>query len=254
MNVFIYLTMDKKEIEVRKPLTVLGLTMMLANSANAANWGYEGEHGPENWGEFASECDSGQNQSPINIQSVTKAKLEKLNFDYEGEVVSLLNNGHTLQTSLEGKNTLTIDGIEFTLAQFHFHTPSENHVDSKEYPLEAHFVHTDKVGHLAVVAVFFKLGKANPDLEKLLQNIPSKDQDIAIKVPFDTDALIPNDKEYYRFNGSLTTPPCSEGVRWFVIKETQTISTEQVKAFSKAMGNNNRPIQPLNARMILTQE
>ncbi len=157
----------------------------------------------------------------------------------------MLNNGHTLQTSLEGKNTLTIDGKEFVLKQFHFHTPSENHVDGKEYPLEAHFVHADKAGHLAVVAVFFKLGNENPDLAKLLQNIPNKDHDVAIKVPFDADALIPSDKDYYRFNGSLTTPPCSEGVRWLVIKDTKTISPEQVKEFAKAMGHNNRPIQPL---------
>ncbi|MCE7731164.1 carbonic anhydrase [Vibrio campbellii] len=239
---------------MRKSLTALGLALVFAGSANAANWGYEGEHGPANWGEFASECAKGQNQSPIDIQSTTEAKLDKLNFDYEGKVMSLLNNGHTLQTSLEGNNTLTVDGKEFTLKQFHFHTPSENHVDGKEYPLEAHFVHADKAGHLAVVAVFFKLGDANPDLAKLLANVPNKDQDVAIKVPFDADALIPSDKEYYRFNGSLTTPPCSEGVRWLVIKETQTMSPEQVKAFAKAMGHNNRPIQPLNARMILAQQ
>ncbi|EDP60402.1 carbonic anhydrase family protein [Vibrio sp. AND4] len=235
-----------------KSLVALGLTLVFASSVNAANWGYKGDHGPENWGEFASECAKGQNQSPIDIQSVTEAKLDKLNFDYEGKVISLLNNGHTLQTKLEGKNTLMVDGTEFTLKQFHFHTPSENHVNGKEYPLEAHFVHADKAGHLAVVAVFFKLGGENPELAKLLANIPKKDQVVAIKVPFDADSLLPNNKDYYRFDGSLTTPPCSEGVRWLVIKETQTISPEQVTAFTKAMGHNNRPIQPLNSRMIRT--
>lgn len=115
-------------------------------------------------------------------------------------------------------------------------------------------MHADKVGHLAVVAVFFKLGDANPDLAKMLANIPTKDQDVTIKVPFDADALIPSDKDYYRFNGSLTTPPCSEGVRWLVMKEAQTISPEQIKSFSEVMGKNNRPIQPLNARIVLTQQ
>ncbi|EJI1384241.1 carbonic anhydrase [Vibrio alginolyticus] len=239
---------------MKKSLTTLGLALVFTGTAYAASWGYEGNHGPAHWGEFASECAKGQNQSPINIESATEAKLEKLNFDYEGKAISLLNNGHTLQTGLEGKNTLTIDGKEFTLKQFHFHTPSENHVDGKEYPLEAHFVHADKVGHLAVVAVFFKLGDANPDLAKMLANIPTKDQDVTIKVPFDADAIIPSDKDYYRFNGSLTTPPCSEGVRWFVMKEAQTISPEQIKFFSEVMGKNNRPIQPLNARMVLTQQ
>ncbi|ASI93908.1 carbonic anhydrase [Vibrio rotiferianus] len=236
---------------MNKSLTAIGLSLVLAGTANAANWGYEGEHGPAHWGEFASECAKGQNQSPINIDSTIEAKLAKLQFNYDGKVISLLNNGHTLQTSLEGNNTLKVDGKDFTLKQFHFHTPSENHVDGKEYPLEAHFVHSDEDGNLAVVAVFFKVGEANPALAKLLQNIPDNEQNVAIKAPFDADALIPMDKEYYRFNGSLTTPPCSEGVRWLVLKEAQSISPEQVKEFAKVMGANNRPIQALNARMVL---
>ncbi|WP_440886865.1 carbonic anhydrase [Vibrio sp. WZ-1] len=236
---------------MNKSLTAIGLSLVLAGTANAANWGYEGEHGPAHWGEFASECAKGQNQSPINIDSTIEAKLAKLQFNYDGKVISLLNNGHTLQTSLEGNNTLKVDGKDFALKQFHFHTPSENHVDGKEYPLEAHFVHSDEDGNLAVVAVFFKVGDANSALAKLLQNIPDKEQNVAIKAPFDADALIPMDKEYYRFNGSLTTPPCSEGVRWLVLKEAQSISPEQVKEFAKVMGANNRPIQALNARMVL---
>ena len=163
---------------MKKSLAALGLALVFTGTAYAASWGYEGSHGPEHWGEFASECSKGQNQSPINIVSAAEAKLDKLQFDYHGKAISLLNNGHTLQTSLEGDNTLLIDGNAFTLKQFHFHTPSENHVDGKEYPLEAHFVHADTTGHLAVVAVFFQSGKANPDLAKLLANIPSKDQGV----------------------------------------------------------------------------
>jgi carbonic anhydrase len=239
---------------MKKSILALGLCTVFAASAQAANWGYEGEHGPEHWGEFASECANGKNQSPVNIESATDADLKDLQFDYQGKVISLLNNGHTLQTSLEGSNTLKVDGKAFELKQFHFHTPSENHVDGKEYPLEAHFVHADEQGNLAVVAVFFKLGESNSTLAKLLQNIPSKDQNIAIKVPFDADALIPSDKEYYRFSGSLTTPPCSEGVRWLVLKDVQSISPEQVKQFANVMGENNRPIQALNARLILENQ
>ncbi|WP_159650483.1 carbonic anhydrase [Vibrio atypicus] len=239
---------------MKKSILALGLCTVFAASAQAANWGYEGEHGPEHWGEFASECANGKNQSPVNIESATDADLKDLQFDYQGKVISLLNNGHTLQTSLEGSNTLKVDGKAFQLKQFHFHTPSENHVDGKEYPLEAHFVHADEQGNLAVVAVFFKLGESNSTLAKLLQNIPSKDQNIAIKVPFDANALIPRDKEYYRFSGSLTTPPCSEGVRWLVFKDVQSISPEQVKQFANVMGENNRPIQALNARVILENQ
>ncbi|EGA68819.1 carbonic anhydrase [Vibrio sinaloensis DSM 21326] len=235
---------------MKRTIMAFTLTMALASSVNAADWGYKGEHGPEHWGDFASECASGVNQSPINIESATDASLSKLQFDYQGKVISLLNNGHTLQTSLEGNNTLTVDGKVFSLKQFHFHTPSENHVDGKEYPLEAHFVHADKAGHLAVVAVFFELGKANPDLAQLLATVPSANSDVAIKIPFDADALLTNTNDYYRFNGSLTTPPCSEGVRWLVLKAPQTVSAEQVKLFNQAMGNNNRPLQSLNARIV----
>lgn len=238
---------------MNKSLAALGLSLALFGSAHAANWGYEGNHGPEHWGEFASECAQGKNQSPIDIHSATQAELAKLQLDYQGKVVALTNNGHTLQTSIEGENVLTIDGKAFALKQFHFHTPSENHVDGKSYPLEAHYVHADEQGNLAVVAVFFEQGKANPALANLLENVPERDQNVAIRAPFDANALIPSDKDYYRFNGSLTTPPCSEGVRWLVIKDPQSISAEQIAQFEHVMGENNRPVQPLNARMVLTK-
>ncbi len=238
---------------MNKSLAAIGLSLAIFGTAHAANWGYEGNHGPEHWGEFASECASGKNQSPINIRSATQAELAKLQLDYKGKVVTLTNNGHTLQTSLEGANSLLVDGKQFTLKQFHFHTPSENHVDGKSYPLEAHYVHSDEQGNLAVVAVFFEQGDANPALARLLENVPEKDNNVTIRAPFDASALIPTDKDYYRFNGSLTTPPCSEGVRWLVIQEPQTISAGQIEKFAKAMGANNRPVQPLNARMILTK-
>lgn len=235
---------------MKRTLLALGLCTVFMSNVNAAQWGYEGQHGPSHWGEFASECANGVNQSPINIESATEANLEKLSFDYQGQVVSLLNNGHTLQTQLEGINTLVIDGKSFTLKQFHFHTPSENHVDGKEYPLEAHFVHADKAGHLAVVAVFFELGDDNSELAKLLDNIPEKGADLPIDVPFNASALLSDTNDYYRFSGSLTTPPCSEGVRWLVLKTPQTVSAKQAALFNKIMGNNNRPLQKLNARLI----
>ncbi|WP_423840910.1 carbonic anhydrase [Vibrio mytili] len=239
---------------MNKSLIALGLSLLCAGSANAAHWSYEGNHGPEHWGEFAPECSKGKNQSPIDIQSTTKAELATLQLNYQGKAVSLTNNGHTLQTSIEGENSLTVDGKQFDLKQFHFHTPSENHVDGKSYPLEAHYVHADEQGNLAVVAVFFKRGEANPALAKLLENVPVKDSNVTIKAPFDASALIPSGQDYYRFNGSLTTPPCSEGVRWLVLKDAQSISADQIQQFEKAMGANNRPIQALNARMILTQQ
>ncbi|UYI49061.1 carbonic anhydrase [Vibrio natriegens] len=239
---------------MNKSLTALALSLALVGTAHAANWGYEGSHGPEHWGEFASECAQGKNQSPIDIQSTVQAELAKLELDYNGKAISLTNNGHTLQTSLEGDNNLLVDGKSFNLKQFHFHTPSENHVDGKSYPLEAHYVHADEQGNLAVVAVFFEEGDANPALDKLLDKVPAKDSNVTISAPFDASALIPSEKDYYRFNGSLTTPPCSEGVRWLVLKDPQTISAAQIATFEQAMGENNRPVQPLNARLILTKQ
>ncbi len=239
---------------MNKSLMALGLSLALVGTAQAENWGYEGNHGPEHWGEFASECAQGKNQSPIDIQSAVEAELAKLELDYNGKAISLTNNGHTLQASLEGDNNLLVDGKSFNLKQFHFHTPSENHVDGKSYPLEAHYVHADEQGNLAVVAVFFEEGDANPALTNLLETVPEKDNNVTISAPFDASALIPSDKDYYRFNGSLTTPPCSEGVRWLVIKDPQTISAEQIKKFENVMGENNRPVQPLNARMVLTTQ
>ncbi|CCN86037.1 conserved exported hypothetical protein [Vibrio nigripulchritudo SFn27] len=231
----------------------LGLLLALTGPAQASTWGYEGQQGPAHWGKVAKECSTGQNQSPVNIASTTKAKLGQLQFDYQGRAIAILNNGHTLQTTLEGRNTLTIDGKRFKLKQFHFHTPSENQVDGKVYPMEAHLVHADKMGHLAVVAVFFTLGQENPNLAALLKNVPGSEQRMPISEPIETGSLLPASRDYYRFNGSLTTPPCSEGVRWIVMKDPLVMSRAQLQLFMQAMGSNSRPVQPVNARLILAQ-
>ncbi|HDM8237518.1 TPA: carbonic anhydrase, partial [Vibrio campbellii] len=177
--------------------------------------------------------------------------MDEININYLGDAVSAIDNGHTLQANVEGNNTLLVDDKKFTLSQFHFHTPSENHINGKEYPLEAHFVHADKDGNLAVVAVFYKLGDENPALEQLLKHDFEKGKTTSF-APVSIKSLIPSKHSYYRFNGSLTTPPCSEGVRWLVLKEVQTVSAAQVKAFMDIMGKNNRPIQPINARIIIS--
>ncbi len=235
--------------------TLVAAAMMLASMSQvqASKWGYHGEHSPEHWGAVSATCAQGQNQSPIDINGVVKAELKELAFDYSGQAVSITNNGHTLQASVSEKNTLSVDGKAFELKQFHFHTPSENHVDGQSYPLEAHYVHADATGRLAVVSLFFKLGEANPNLEKLLTLAPKAEQTVSLANPFDVAALLPKEKQYYRFNGSLTTPPCSEGVRWLVLKQPLTISEAQVEKFEQLMGHNNRPIQPLNARVVLGQ-
>ncbi len=238
---------------MRKTLVAAAMILGSMSQVQASEWGYHGEHAPEFWGKVSATCAQGQNQSPIDISSVTKAELKHLQFDYSGQAVSVTNNGHTLQASISEKNTLSVDGQVFELKQFHFHTPSENHVDGKSYPLEAHYVHSDAAGHLAVVSLFFKLGEANPNLEKLLAVAPKSEANAELTKPFDVAALLPKEKQYYRFNGSLTTPPCSEGVRWLVLKQPLSISEFQVEKFEQLMGHNNRPIQPINARVVLGQ-
>jgi carbonic anhydrase len=229
-----------------------GAVQAAAPTASAPHWTYTGEHGPEHWNEVSETCGVGKNQSPINLTDVAKATLAPLDLTYGGMVTELTNNGHSLQATVTGNNTLVIDGVTFELKQFHFHTPSENVINNHQFPLEGHFVHADKDGNLAVVAVMFEMGGKNPELAKLTANLPKSGETVKLAQSFPVKDLLPSVTNYYRFNGSLTTPPCSEGVRWIVLKETKTLSDAQDKALMGMMGHNNRPVQSLNARKVLS--
>jgi len=220
------------------------------------HWTYEGEAGPENWGKLDPKfvmCGIGRNQSPIDLARFTDADLKPLKLHYKTTASEIVNNGHTLQVDYTPGSKLVVDGTDFELKQFHFHSPSENTLNGKQFPLEGHLVHADKDGNLAVVAVMFSEGAANPLLTKLWQNIPAKKGDqTALPSGLNVKALLPASHDHYRFNGSLTTPPCSEGVRWLVLKQPATASKTQVERFSGTVGEaNNRPVQPVNARAVL---
>ncbi len=224
-----------------------------------SHWAYTGHADPSHWGELSEKyhmCSEGKNQSPINI-SVTDSKdtnLKDIAFSYKANSNSVINNGHTVQVNIDDGSTIMIDGITFQLKQFHFHAPSENQINGKNFPLEAHFVHLDKEGNIAVVALMFQEGETNTALKKVWSKLPLKaEEKTALTLNADdVNALLPKDKSYYRFSGSLTTPPCSEGVRWFVLKQPVTISKEQVEKFTHTMHHaNNRPIQKINARKVL---
>ena len=235
---------------------VATLSLSVIAMADGTHWGYTGHEGPNDWGHLSEkykECSQGKNQSPIDVVSSMEAHLEPLNVDYKAESTDIVNNGHTIQLNFAAGSTLMIDGMEFELKQFHFHTPSENHVHGKEYPLEAHFVHLDKEGNIAVIALMFEEGEENKALEKVWENMPEKSDDKSeLNLADIAKALLPTDLHYYRFNGSLTTPPCTEGVRWMVLKTPVTVSKAQVEHFKHTMHHaNNRPIQPINARMIV---
>jgi len=243
---------------MKRSLLALALcfSTALACAESAHHWSYDGAEGPEHWGELDPSfklCSSGKNQSPVDLKDFVEAGLKPIRFAYQGGTSAILNNGHTIQVNYAPGSTITVNGHRFELKQFHFHSPSENLINGKSYPLEGHLVHADSEGNLAVVAVMFQEGAANPLLAKLWQAMPEKAGDkreLAEKL--DVSALLPKNRDYYRFNGSLTTPPCSEGVWWLVMKKPMTVSKEQVEQFTHTMHHpNNRPVQPVNARPVL---
>ncbi|WP_145573267.1 carbonic anhydrase [Yersinia alsatica] len=239
---------------------VLAILIMASFSLQANEhhgWGYEGKEAPENWGKLSPEfhmCQDGQNQSPVDIHGALHSNLAPLVVQYITEPQNIINNGHTLQINVAKGDTIEIDGELFTLQQFHFHVPSENEINGQQFPLEAHLVHMNDQGELLVVAVMFNVGAANPELNKAWGQIPEKlNQQVALKEALNLNALLPTDKHYYRFSGSLTTPPCSEGVRWLVMKNPLTVSAEQITQFKSAIHHdaNNRPIQQYHGRVIV---
>ena len=225
-------------------------------AADHAHWGYSGHDGPQHWGQLDpaySSCASGRQQSPVNLHGFADGKLPPIRFQYGAGGHELFNNGHTVQVNYTVGSDITLDGHRYDLKQFHFHSPSENRIDGKSYPLEAHFVHADAQGHLAVVAVMFQLGEENKALDEAWNVLPmhSGDHHVMHKTVLAGD-LLPRDKSYYRYDGSLTTPPCSEGVVWLVMKTPLQVSQAQLDKFSQAVhGPNNRPLQALNGRVVL---
>lgn len=235
-----------------------------AASARPVHWGYDGELGPQSWGTLSpvyALCGNGQGQSPIDLRSGTTTGDAKWQFNYgtsslmlahNEHVEDLIDNGHTLQVSVEEGSSLTLDGSTYALRQFHFHTPSEHTVDGEHMPMEMHLVHADPNGSLAVVSIMVKEGKANPNLAKLIEHMPVAPGDTVHVTDrkLELKAHLPSHERAYHYVGSLTTPPCSENVQWLVLSEPVTASKEQIDAFAVRMRTNNRPVQQLNARSV----
>jgi carbonic anhydrase len=240
-------------------IPILLCSLLLSTNAFAegkAHWGYSGHEGPEHWAELSAEygtCASGKNQSPVNLSGMIEGNLPTMKINYNAGGNEVVNNGHTIQVNYAAGSTITVAGKTFELKQFHFHSPSENTIEGHSYPMEAHFVHADKDGNLAVIAVMFKPGEHNAELEKAWAHMPHEAGAIQkLDEMVDANVLLPHDFDYYRFNGSLTTPPCTEGVNWFVMKFYDTASQAQIDKFVHAMHHdNNRPVQPTNARLII---
>lgn len=241
---------------MKRALIAVGMLLFssFAFSSNGAAWDYTGDTGPDNWAKLSPEYGAcaGSNQSPINMTGFVDAKLQPVFFKYGSGSSEILNNGHTVQINTLPGNTIAVDGIEFELKQFHFHVPSENQIRGKSYPMEGHLVHADKDGNLAVVAVMVTEGEENTALAKAWAQMPEKGEKVALSSEISPLEVLPKKHDYYRFNGSLTTPPCSEGVRWLVMKQPITASKQQIDRFLQVMGHhNNRPVQPVNARTVL---
>jgi carbonic anhydrase len=226
------------------------------HSKHKAEWSYSGKSGPSSWGELSSEyalCITGKNQSPIDLTDLIEAELPPIEFNYSSDAKEILNNGHSIQVNYADGSSISVNGHEFSLVQFHFHAPSENQIDGKSFPMEGHLVHADEDKNLAVVAVMFEEGETNSAIADLWEQIPDSAGDTEqLSSSINAQALLPESEDYYYFNGSLTTPPCTEGVTWIVMKQPVPVSKGQVEAFAGVIGHpNNRPVQPLNARLIL---
>jgi len=238
--------------------TVIAVGMLLSSGvafcSDGAAWDYTGAAGPENWAKLSPEYGAcaGSNQSPINLSGFIDAKLAPIAFAYKAGSSEILNNGHTVQVNALAGSSIAVDGIQFELKQFHFHVPSENLINGKSLPMEGHLVHADKNGNLAVVAVMVTEGKANKALEKAWAQMPKQGETLALSSDISPLEILPANRDYYRFNGSLTTPPCSEGVRWLVMKQPISASKEQIEKFLHVIHHhNNRPVQAVNARPVL---
>ncbi len=220
------------------------------------HWTYAEHGGPAKWSEldpgFAA-CGTGKLQSPIDLRDAREADLPPIQVAYRPGEVKVVNNGHTIQVAVPAGSTITVGGHAYELQQLHFHTPSEEAISGERAPLVAHLVHKDAAGKLAVVAVLFDVGAASAALEPVFAKLPAKPEtEVTLSgAKLDPAALLPSGLGYYAFEGSLTTPPCTEGVRWMVLRSRATISKAQLAAFRKLYPANARPLQPANGREIL---
>lgn len=216
-----------------------------------AHWDYASQHAWRDLSKDAAACAVGGRQSPINLYDQPTVDAPDLDFAYAGVEANFFNNGHTLQVAAPQGLAFNAGGKVFSLLQAHFHSPSEHRIDGESFGLEVHFVHKTPEGRLGVLGVVFREGRENPALGALFSKIPAKTGEAnGVKVYFDPSAFLPAQRAYFQYDGSLTTPPCSEGVLWRVMREPIEASPAQIAAFKEAVGENARELQPLNGRLV----
>jgi carbonic anhydrase len=249
-------------IENHCHLAIIGCALAFAVAAAAQEqhpahtWDYGTLHGPSHWGEVvpgSAQCSTGHHQSPIDIRNPRRADLPPIRFDYKPSALDIIDNGHTIMVNYSPGSFMFVGGKKYELKQFHFHQPSEEKINGKAYEMTVHLVHADQQGRLAVVAILLQNGEDNPLVHELWNDLPKeKDKEERFNnIQIDLAGLLPADRGYYTFDGSLTTPPCSEGVTWYVLKHPVTVTGAEIEQFSKLYRDNARPTQPLYDRVVL---
>jgi carbonic anhydrase len=239
----------------RVALAPVLLTLAAAASDQGHHWSYSGADGPAHWG---GTCSTGKSQSPIAIDSASakSEKLPPLMIDYRPGPLHVIDNGHTIQVNVEPGSTISVGGTKYALIQFHFHKPSEEVIDGRQFAMVAHLVHKDAAGNLAVIAVPLKAGAENPAIATVWRHLPKEKghEESLHGVTISPGQLLPANRAYFTYTGSLTTPPCTEGVRWFVLKSPNTASLGEITTFARLYSMNARPTEPLNGRQVLASK
>jgi carbonic anhydrase len=238
-----------------KSLALSTGSLLIHPTAFAESWGYTGDTQPENWSTLSPDfqaCKNGKEQSPVDLPDAVDLGSKDLAIDYKTSPLVLVNNGLTLRADYAPGSTITLDGQPYDLIQFHFHTPSEHLIAEKPYAMELHLVHRNQAGALAVIGLFIEAGKQNPIVQKIWDVMPDQpNTEKAVReLLVNADRLLPKNRSFYRYQGSLTTPPCSEGVAWIVMREPIALSSKQIARFQQLFDHNARPVQPMNQRSL----
>ncbi len=247
-----------KQNITRKFLSTLAMAAVFSTAYAAdVHWSYEGDTGPAYWGDLSPDyhlCKDGLAQTPVNLANASAQKLDTLKIEYKDTPLLIKNNGHTIQVTYGSGSYLTVGSKKYQLLQFHFHTPSEHLKDGRSYDMEGHLVHMDDYGVLGVLGVFMKVGsKENSFLKPIWANMPTTVTETDVSVPgviINASKFLPKNRDYYSYSGSLTTPPCTEGVNWMVLEDSVSISQAQLDQFHSVIEFNSRPEQSLNGRTI----
>jgi len=226
-----------------------------SQAAASVHWGYEGEEGPAHWGSLSPDyamCSAGTAQSPIDISSPAQQDVANLVFHYQPTQVSVINNGHTIQVNYDAGSYIESDAVRYNLSQFHFHAPSEHSVNGRLAAGEMHLVHTGAGGKLAVVGVLIEAGAHNPAFDAFWGDLPARSGPVQqLSAQVNAADVLPATQLANRYGGSLTTPPCTEGVQWSVMVQPIQMSEAQLATFTDLFEGNNRPVQPLNGRTVV---